>query len=83
MYEGFVEACGVPPVNSVHSGGECLFVGGLVYKHCVNRPGYATASWLIELSWVLFLGVCLVFYYYLVFVCIPIFGLYFLGCAVA
>lgn len=36
-----------------------------------------------ELSWVLFLGVCLVFYYCLVFVFFPIFGFDFSGCAVA
>ena len=57
----------------------------------INTPQEA-ANWirllhqwhqLYELSWVLFLGVCLVFYYYLVFVRIPIFGLDFSGCAVA
>lgn len=46
----------------------------------INKSDFNTGS---ELSWVLFLGVCLVFYYYLVFVFFPVFGLDFSGCAVA
>ena len=48
--------------------------GGLVYKYSANRLGYATASWLIEVPRVLFLGICLDIYFCLGRVSLPKFG---------